>query len=112
MKFLALLTLVSAVCVVASPHSRHHKRRHHKKRQACGAAPEPIFSDVPVPDVPVPDVPAPDVPVDETPVDETPAPAPAPDVSGTLVLFEVDGVPGNECLTFRNNGECQKQDAT
>lgn len=23
----------------------------------------------------------------------------------TLVLFEVGGVPGNECLTFRNNGE-------
>lgn len=22
----------------------------------------------------------------------------------TLVLFEVNGVPGNECLTFRNNG--------
>lgn len=24
--------------------------------------------------------------------------------SQTLVLFEVNGVPGNECLTFRNNG--------
>lgn len=23
----------------------------------------------------------------------------------TLVLFEINGVPGNECLTFRNNGE-------
>lgn len=23
----------------------------------------------------------------------------------TLVLFEVGGVPGNECLTFRNNGQ-------
>ncbi|KAF2014577.1 hypothetical protein BU24DRAFT_493153 [Aaosphaeria arxii CBS 175.79] len=23
----------------------------------------------------------------------------------TLVLFEIGGVPGNECLTFRNNGE-------
>lgn len=23
----------------------------------------------------------------------------------TIVLFEVGGVPGNECLTFRNNGE-------
>lgn len=25
--------------------------------------------------------------------------------SGTLVLKEVNGVPGNECLTFRNNGK-------
>lgn len=23
----------------------------------------------------------------------------------TVVLFEVNGVPGNECLTFRNNGK-------
>lgn len=23
----------------------------------------------------------------------------------TIVLFEVGGVPGNECLTFRNNGQ-------
>lgn len=90
MKFLAIITLASALCVAASPHSRHHKRRHHK-RQACGAPPAPIFSEIPTPDVPV---------------DETPAPAPAPETgaSGTLVLFEVGGVPGNECLTFRNNG--------
>ncbi|KAF2792674.1 hypothetical protein K505DRAFT_246168, partial [Melanomma pulvis-pyrius CBS 109.77] len=25
--------------------------------------------------------------------------------ASTLVLFEVGGIPGNECLTFRNNGE-------
>ena len=24
--------------------------------------------------------------------------------ASTVVLFEVNGVPGNECLTFRNNG--------
>lgn len=28
----------------------------------------------------------------------------APQLGDTLVLFEVGGVPGNECLTFRNNG--------
>jgi len=24
--------------------------------------------------------------------------------ASTLVLFEIGGIPGNECLTFRNNG--------
>jgi hypothetical protein len=26
--------------------------------------------------------------------------------ASTIVMKEVGGVPGNECLTFRNNGEC------
>ncbi|KAH8646167.1 hypothetical protein BX600DRAFT_443976 [Xylariales sp. PMI_506] len=33
------------------------------------------------------------------------AAAVAAQTSGTVVLTEINGVPGNECLTFRNNGE-------
>jgi hypothetical protein len=31
--------------------------------------------------------------------------------ASTLVLFEIGGIPGNECLTFRNNGTFQSTPA-
>ncbi|KAM0326348.1 hypothetical protein ACHAQA_006950 [Verticillium albo-atrum] len=127
MKFLTLLTMATAACAAAthSSHSKRHSKRHarrHAKRQ-CGAggggagegagdAPAPIFSEVPTasiaPDVPAAtEAPVVETPANDTPVTETPDAAPeAPAANGdTLVLFEIGGVPGNECLTFRNNGE-------
>lgn len=95
MQLLTILTLVGAACVIAQPHSRHHKRPHHK-RQACRAPPAPEISSIPEVPAPAPTL-APEAPAGETP-------APDAEISGTLVLFEIGGVPGNECLTFRNNG--------
>ncbi|KAM0271944.1 hypothetical protein ACHAQH_008883 [Verticillium albo-atrum] len=128
MKFLTLLTMATAACAAAthSSHSKRHSKRHarrHAKRQCDAgggagagagagaggdAAPAPIFSEVPTASI-APDVPAateaPAVETPEAPVTETPDAAPPAANGDTLVLFEIGGVPGNECLTFRNNGE-------
>ncbi|CRK39394.1 hypothetical protein HYQ45_005043 [Verticillium longisporum] len=104
MKFFTLLTMATAACAATmhASHSKRHSKRHarrHAKRQ-CGAgggaggapdagAPAPIFSEVPTASI--------------TP--DAPEAAPPAANGDTLVLFEIGGVPGNECLTFRNNGE-------
>ncbi|KAL9948665.1 hypothetical protein D7B24_000623 [Verticillium nonalfalfae] len=124
MKFFTLLTMATAACA-ATMHTSHAKRhskksaRRHAKRQ-CGAgggaggapgvgAPAPIFSEVPTasitPDAPPAATSAPAVETPDAPVPDAPEAAPPAANGDTLVLFEIGGVPGNECLTFRNNGE-------
>lgn len=129
MKFFTLLTMATAACAATmhASHAKRHPKRHarrHAKRQ-CGAgggaggapgagAPAPIFSEVPTasitPDAPpaatsAPAVETPDAPVPDAPVPDAPEAAPPAANGDTLVLFEIGGVPGNECLTFRNNGK-------
>ncbi|KAG7111200.1 hypothetical protein HYQ44_009395 [Verticillium longisporum] len=119
MKFFTLLTMATAACAATmhASHAKRHPKRHarrHAKRQ-CGAgggaggapgagAPAPIFSEVPTASI-TPDAPpaATSAPAVETP--DAPEAAPPATNGDTLVLFEIGGVPGNECLTFRNNGK-------
>ncbi|KAM9874402.1 hypothetical protein VDGL01_11537 [Verticillium dahliae] len=128
MKFFTLLTMATAACAATmhASHAKRHPKRHarrHAKHQ-CGAggapggapgagAPAPIFSEVPTasitPDAPPAATSAPAVETPDAPVPDAPEAAPPAANGDTLVLFEIGGVPGNECLTFRNNASRQAQ---
>jgi hypothetical protein len=80
MKFTALLFAVSVTAIAIEP--RHHagkgRRPATTSAAAAGATTTPVAVANPV---------------------ANPVAA-----GSTLVLKEINGVPGNECLTFRNNG--------
>ncbi|PTB41898.1 hypothetical protein M441DRAFT_79954 [Trichoderma asperellum CBS 433.97] len=111
MKFLTLLTIAAATCATAQ-NSRRSIPRRRRGRQIGGPSPGIV---------PISQVPAVEVRATETGHNNRKGnnkgcngeagnqPANIVNASSftgqTLVLFEVGGVPGNECLTFRNNGE-------
>lgn len=125
MKFLTLLTIAAATCATAQ-NSRRSIPRRRRGRQIGAPAP----NIVPISEIPAVEAAA-LVRATETgrnnrkgnnngcngEVDNQPgnnvnagnsagSNANASSLTGqTLVLFEVGGVPGNECLTFRNNGQ-------
>ncbi|CAK7231866.1 hypothetical protein SBRCBS47491_008074 [Sporothrix bragantina] len=95
MKFLALLALATSVSAVAIQ-PRHHAGRKTKHTKTAVAAAASATS-----------VAAAAAATDATTAAAVSTAADTNDVASgqTIVLFEVNGVPGNECLTFRNNGE-------
>lgn len=111
MKFLTLLTIAAATCATAQ-NSRRSIPRRRRGRQIGGPSPGIV---------PISQVPAVEVRATETGHNNRKGNnkgcngeagnQPANNVNAssftgqTLVLFEVGGVPGNECLTFRNNGQ-------
>ncbi|CAK7222138.1 hypothetical protein SCUCBS95973_004739 [Sporothrix curviconia] len=93
MKFLALLALATSVSAIAIQ-PRHHagKKTKHTKTAVASAAATSSAAAAAATGATTAAV--------STAADTN-------DVASgqTIVLFEVNGVPGNECLTFRNNGE-------
>ncbi|CAK7214531.1 hypothetical protein SEUCBS140593_002213 [Sporothrix eucalyptigena] len=92
MKFLALLALATSVSAIAIE-PRHHAGKKTKHTKTAVAAAASATSSA--------------VAAAATAATAVSAAADTNDVADgqTIVLFEVNGVPGNECLTFRNNGE-------
>lgn len=99
MKFLQLLALAATVSAVAIE-PRHHKGRNNKHTVVASSAAAATAAATSV---------AAAAAASST-TGATTAVATAADTNSvangqTIVLFEVNGVPGNECLTFRNNGK-------
>ncbi|GFP57657.1 hypothetical protein TASIC1_0008049800 [Trichoderma asperellum] len=119
MKFLTLLTIAAATCATAQ-NSRRSIWRRRRERQIGGTSPDIV----PISKVPAVEVRATEIghnnrkgnnkgnasnnaANNSNASNSTDSNVNASSfTSQTLVLFEVGGVPGNECLTtFRNNGE-------
>lgn len=119
MKFLTLLTIAAATCATAQ-NSRRSIWRRRRERQIGGTSPDIV----PISKVPAVEVRATEIghnnrkgnnkgnasnnaANNSNASNSTDSNVNASSfTSQTLVLFEVGGVPGNECLTtFRNNGQ-------
>ncbi|EHK20453.1 uncharacterized protein TRIVIDRAFT_68989 [Trichoderma virens Gv29-8] len=106
MKFLTLVTIFTATCNAAQ-HSHRSIRQIRHKRQAV----DPFsHNNDPIPKAPVVEA----VPLtaesgtnndNNNRIGKRRGSSGSKKSEQTLILFEVGGVPGNECLTFRNNGE-------